>query len=84
MRNNELQAKILRLQKENEELKKKKDEYYLRTLDYETKISYLIQALEEIREIISGNYEILDPQAKQDIEKLIDEVTKVESEGVGW
>ena len=34
---------------ENEELKKKKDEYYLRTLDYEAKISYLIQALEEIR-----------------------------------
>lgn len=52
MRNNELQAKILRLQKENEELKKKKDEYYLRTLDYETKISYLIQALEEIRKEI--------------------------------
>lgn len=44
-----LEEKYFKLNKENEELKKKKDEYYLRTLDYETKISYLIQALEEIR-----------------------------------
>ena len=33
---------------ENEELKKKKDEYYIINLDYETKISYLIQALEKL------------------------------------
>ena len=40
---------INRLQEENKELEKKKDEYYLINLDYEAKISYLIQALEEIR-----------------------------------
>lgn len=43
------------LQEENEGLKKKKDEYYLINLDYETKISYLIQALEEIN-ILAKNY----------------------------
>ena len=51
----ELQNNIKCLQKENEELKKKKDEYYLINLDYETKISYLIQALEEIN-ILAKNY----------------------------
>lgn len=51
----ELQNNIKRLQEENEKLKKKKDEYYLINLDYETKISYLIQALEEIN-ILAKNY----------------------------
>lgn len=32
------------------------------------------KALEEIREIVIGNYEVLEPQAKKDIEKLINEV----------
>lgn len=54
-RNNTLSLRIEELEKENEELKKKKDEYYLKTLDYEAKISYLIQALEEIREIAKFN-----------------------------
>ena len=43
--------KLKRLEKENEELKEKKDKYYLKTLDYEMQISDLIEALEEIREI---------------------------------
>lgn len=47
----ERQEKIDRLEWENKELKEKKDEYYLINLDYEAKISYLIQALEEIREM---------------------------------
>lgn len=40
---------LKRLQEENEKLKKKKDEYYLINLDYEAKISYLIQTLEKIK-----------------------------------
>jgi hypothetical protein len=50
---------IKRLQEENEKLKEyikdlqvRKDKYYLKTLDYEAKISYLIQTLKEIRDIV--------------------------------
>ena len=50
----EQNQQLKRLQEENEKLKKKKNEYYLINLDYETKISYLIQALEEIKEMILG------------------------------
>lgn len=38
------------LKKENEKLKKKKDEYFVMNLNYEVKISDLTQALEEIKE----------------------------------
>lgn len=34
----------------------------------------LEHALEEIRAIVSGNYETLDPQAKQDIQNIITEI----------
>lgn len=54
----DLFKQLKRLQEENEKAKEyikdlqvRKDEYYLRTLDYEAKISYLIQALEEIKNI---------------------------------
>lgn len=68
----ELYEKNVQLQKENEELKK-----YQYTQEYlQSEIEKRQKALEEIREIVSGNYEILDPQAKQDIKKLIDEVLK--------
>ena len=77
----ERQEKIDCLQEENEELKKKKDEYYLVTLDYEAKISYLIQALEEIREKLKkydaniGDTIIANPiQDCYDTYKLINEV----------
>lgn len=72
---------LQRLKEENEELKKKKDEYYLRTLDYEAKISYLIQALEEIRNKLKkydaniGDTIIANPiQDCYDTYKLTDEV----------
>ena len=42
---------LQRLKQENKILKERKDKYYLLTLDYEAKISYLVQALEEIRDI---------------------------------
>lgn len=49
MRNNELQAKILRSQKENEELKK-----YQYTQEYlQNEIEKRQKALEEIREVIN-------------------------------
>lgn len=47
----ELEHKNNCLQKKNDKLKKKKDEYFVMNLNYEIKISYLIQALEEIRDI---------------------------------
>ena len=53
--------------KENVELKS----YIKEDLVPHTKI--YIQALEEIREIVSGNYETLDPQAKQEIQNIITE-----------
>ena len=55
-----LNCKVKRLQEENEEVKEKKDEYYLRTLDYEAKISYLIQALENIRKAVGEKYGLAD------------------------
>ena len=58
----DLFKQLKRLQEENEKAKEyikdlqvRKDKYYLRTLNYETKISYLIQALEEIKEIAKYN-----------------------------
>lgn len=38
----------------------------------------LKQTLQEIKAIVCGNYEIIDPQGRKDILKLI---TKAESEG---
>lgn len=38
------------------------------------KVKKLIQTLDEIKEIVSGDYEILDPRAKQQILQKISEV----------
>lgn len=75
---------IKRLEQENEKLKEKyshvlelaktnadSNEYCLQEL--EKKYEQLRSALEEIREIVSGNYETLDPQAKQEIQNIITE-----------
>lgn len=71
----ELQNAIKRLQEENEKLKKKKDEYYLINLDYETKISYLIQALEEIN-ILAKNYCNACDEFKAKTYKALEEIRK--------
>ena len=70
-----LKTKIQRLQEENEDLKKKKDEYYLINLDYETKISYLIQALEEIN-ILAKNYCNACDEFKAKTYKALEEIRK--------
>lgn len=71
----ELQNNIKRLQEENEKLKKKKDEYYLINLDYETKISYLIQALEE-KNILAKNYCNACDEFKAKTYKALEEIRK--------
>lgn len=62
-----LDAEIGTLQ---DNLKVKEDE----ARHYLEEASKYRQALEEIREVVSGNYEILDPQAKKEIESKINEV----------
>ena len=78
----ELENSIQRLKQENEELKKyiialENDNDWLTALFKGAtlqKYEAYQTALEEIREIVSGCYEVLEPQAKKDIEKLINEV----------
>ena len=41
--------------------------------DWEKEIKVYWNALEEIREIVTGNYEVLEPKAKKDIENKINE-----------
>ena len=48
-------------------LKKENEVLWGMVKDYKT-------ALEEIREIVTGNYEVLEPQAKKDIETKINDV----------
>lgn len=62
---------LKRLEQENEELKKEVKQ--IRTYE-ELKLNKYHFALEEIREIVTGNYDVLEPQAKKDIEKIINEV----------
>ena len=62
---------LQRLKQENENLKKEVKQ--IRTYE-ELKLKKYKQALEEIREIVTGNYDVLEPQAKKDIENKINEV----------
>lgn len=71
-----------RLKEENEELKKyikdlqvRKDRYYLQVLEYEKQISGWISFYIKIRDIILGNYEILESQGLQELRRIISEVT---------
>ena len=59
------------LKAENERLKARKDKYYQQTLDDEIQINELLHTLQEIKTIVCGNYEIIDPQGRKDILKLI-------------
>lgn len=80
----ERECPIKRLEQENKrqfkrivELKKSEDEFYCEA-ELANKTAYKYKsALEEIREIVTGNYELLDPQAKKDIENKINEVLNV-------
>ena len=49
------------------DLRKKESDFYLE------KLSNYRSALEEIRKIVTGNYEVLEPQTKKDIETKINE-----------
>ena len=59
------------LKAENDRLKARKDKYYQQTLDDEIQINELLHTLQEIKTIVCGNYEIIDPQGRKDILKLI-------------
>ena len=59
------------LKAENDRLKARKDKYYQQTLDDEIQINELLHTLQEIKAIVCGNYEIIDPQGRKDILKLI-------------
>jgi len=56
------------------------------TIDELLQVQYLLsdtckkyeRALEEIKTIVSGNYEILDPLAKQQIQKIVSEALEEE------
>ena len=66
---------IAELKAENERLKKLECKFK----EYCTcNTEKYIQTLQEIKAIVCGNYEIIDPQGRKDILKLI---TKAESEG---
>lgn len=67
---------------ENEKLKKyikdlqvRKDRYYLQVLEYEKQVNDWITFYIKIRDIVLGNYEILDSQGLQDLRRIISEVT---------
>ena len=69
------------IKEENEKLKEyikdlqvRKDRYYLQVLEYEKQISDWITFYIKIKDIISGNYEILDCQGLQDLRRIISEV----------
>ena len=67
---------------ENEKLKEyikdlqvRKDRYYLQVLEYEKQISGWISFYIKVRDIVSGNYEILESQGLQELRRIISEVT---------
>lgn len=66
-----IREQLQRLKQDNENLKKEVKQ--IRTYE-ELKLKKYKQALEEIREIVTGNYDVLEPQAKKDIENKINEV----------
>ena len=67
------------LKQENEELKARVKILNRMTGIFSARLAEKYrQALEEIREIVSGNYEILDPQAKKEIQTKINEVLNTE------
>lgn len=70
-------------EQENEELKvyiknlqERKDRYYLQVLEYERQVNDWINFYIKVRDIISGNYEMLDSQGLQDLRQIISEVEK--------
>lgn len=67
----ELKAENERLKSKIKDLQIRKDRYYLKGLEQERQISDYITLFQEIKAIVCGNYEIIDPQGRKDILKLI-------------
>lgn len=69
------------LEQENEKLKEyikdlqiRKDRYYLQVLEYERQVNDWISFYIKVRDIIAGNYEMLESQGLQDLRRIINEV----------
>lgn len=74
---------INKLQKENEQLQKENKILQNRNQQLDgttTKARCYEQALDEIAEIVSGNYETLDPLAKQQIQNILNKAKGEEDE----
>ena len=57
------------------DLQTRKDRYYLQVLEYEKQVSDWIGFYIKVRDIISGNYKILDHPRLQELRRIISEVT---------
>lgn len=74
---------LKRLEQENEKLKEyikdlqiRKDRYYLQVLEYERQVNDWISFYIKVRDIVAGNYEMLEGQGLQDLRRIINEVEK--------
>lgn len=72
---------LKRLEQENEkqkeyikDLQARKDRYYLQVLEYERQVNDWISFYIKVRDIVAGNYEMLESQGLQDLRRIINEV----------
>lgn len=72
---------LKRLEQENEKQKEyikdlqvRKDRYYLQVLEYERQVNDWISFYIKVRDIVAGNYEMLESQGLQDLRRIINEV----------
>lgn len=73
-----IQAILHKIKKQKEYIKDlqiRKDRYYLQVLEYERQVSAWISFYIKVRDIISGNYEILESQGLQELKRIVSEVT---------
>lgn len=71
------QAILHKIKKQKEyikDLQVRKDRYYLQVLEYERQVSDWISFYIKVRDIISGNYEILDSQGLQDLRRIVNNI----------
>ena len=56
------------------DLQVRKDRYYLQVLEYERQVNDWISFYIKVRDIVAGNYEMLESQGLQDLRRIINEV----------
>lgn len=66
---------VQRLREENKELRERVEELEPMTGIFSARLAEKYKkALKEIRDIVTGSYELLDPQAKKEIEGIVNKV----------